>query len=114
MNNSKRKYSWDSRSTNKATRKATGERIGRLIAYLILFLVGMFASIGLYALLSGKISPFEETGKTLSSSLGRPDVPHIYNTPSDLSNMDETLRGIERQLERMNDIHLKIYQEEGR
>jgi len=78
------------------------------------FLLLLLAAYGTATLCSKTYDHFFGKKKIpvmLSTTLGKPGQPHVLPNSYDFSDMDATLEGIERQLERMNNIQLKIHQE---
>jgi hypothetical protein len=56
-------------------------------------------------------NPSEELQETMFTRPGQPGKPGLISPTHNFSDTNRTLKGIERQLERMNDIQLKIHQE---
>ena len=92
-------------------KEARRERIVKQISHVMVFLLIFFSIIGIYSLATGRVNLWKGTKDTLDIALGKPGQPYALPGTLDFSDMDRTLKGIEHQLERMNDIQLKIHQE---
>lgn len=108
--NNKRKYNFDnvdpSRQCDRDQKKSRERRMFALGVFLL-----MFAAFGIAMFAVHTINYFRGNSTVqLNPMLGKPGAP-IVVPAVDFSDMNQTLEGIERQLERMNDIQLKIQQE---
>ena len=99
-------------------REQRRERNVKRISHVLQFLLIFFSIVGMFSLFTGRVNLWKGTKDSLDIALGLPGTPiediryNVFNADIRLQKeMNETLQGIEDQLERMNDIQLKIHQE---
>ena len=86
--------------------------VKKMITGIVIFVLAAFGLFSLVVRTVDILRPPKKTFPvTVSSRPGKPGTPYAMPHSYDFSEMERTLKGIERQLERMNDITLKIHQE---
>lgn len=113
MNSKKQRLDTDDLLAAERLGKAKRGDVRRTTLGLIIFALATYGTATLLWKVYDHFFWNKEVPVMLSTSLGQPGHPNVIPNLYDFSDMDETFKGIERQLERMNDIQLKI-QQEGR